>query len=125
MYVTGAGCMLLGQSLEGLYISRSVSAVHVDGHVAVHQHLALTACCHISLPLMDAPGNVGLNNLFLQEFDFIMLFYHKKRLNTKQNRNKQKMKLTIVLSRSQAEIQLENLSLFPCFQRAKMHYADG
>lgn len=34
------------------------------------------------------------------------------------------MKLTIVLSRSQAEIQLENLSLLLCFQSAKMCYAD-
>lgn len=71
-------CMLLGQSLEGLYMSRSVFAVRVDGHVAVHQHPALAACCHVSLSLMDVPGNVGLNNLFLQEFDFITLFYHRK-----------------------------------------------
>lgn len=91
MYITGAGCMLLGQSLEGLHISRSASAVRVDGHVAVHQHPALTACCHISLPLMDAPENVGLNNLFLQEeIDFIMLFYHKKKIKhkTKQKQTK-------------------------------------
>lgn len=35
------------------------------------------------------------------------------------------MKLTIVLSRSQAEIQLENLSLLLCFQKAKTRYADS